>query len=68
MTRREQYKVVINHEEQYRIVPAEAKVPDGWRSPGLPAGTLAEIEALLKRVWVKRKPGELEALLKSVAK
>jgi uncharacterized protein YbdZ (MbtH family) len=61
------YQVVVNHEEQYRVIPAGAKIPKGWRSPGLPQGALDEIEAQLKRVWVKRRPGELERVLKAAA-
>ena len=61
------YQAVINHEEQYSIIPIGTTIPKGWRLPGLPPGTLAEVEAQLKRVWVKRKPGELERVLKVAA-
>jgi MbtH protein len=28
------YKVVVNHEEQYSIWPAEREIPLGWRDVG----------------------------------
>lgn len=61
------FQAVVNHEEQYSVIPVGAAIPKGWRVPSLPAGTLAEVEAQLKRVWVKRKPGELERVLKAAA-
>lgn len=32
------YKVVINHEEQYAIWPADRKNPSGWRDVGKRGG------------------------------
>ena len=59
-----QYHAVINHEEQYNVLPVGAKIPRGWRSAGLPAGTLREIRAQLVKVWKNRTPGELERVIK----
>ncbi len=58
------YKVVVNHEEQYRLIPEDTPVPKGWRSPGLPAGTLEECRTQLLKVWKNPRPGQIEQVLK----
>jgi MbtH protein len=35
------FKVVVNHEEQYRVMPASQQTPQGWRDAGK-TGTEAE--------------------------
>ena len=32
MSRERPYKVVVNHEEQYSILPSSGKGPPGWRA------------------------------------
>ena len=49
------YKVVVNHEEQYSIWPADQANPLGWRDGGK-AGTKAECLAHIKEVWVDMRP------------
>jgi MbtH protein len=49
------YKVVINHEEQYSIWPAERENPSGWRDAGK-AGTKAECLAYIEEVWTDMRP------------
>jgi MbtH protein len=49
------YKVVINHEEQYSIWPAEQENPPGWRDQGA-RGTKAECLAHIEDVWVDMRP------------
>ena len=49
------YQVVVNHEEQYSIWPADRDVPAGWRTVGLSAGK-AECLEYIKRVWVDMRP------------
>lgn len=49
------YKVVINHEEQYSIWPADRENPLGWRDEGT-SGTKAECLAHIKEVWTDMRP------------
>jgi MbtH protein len=44
-----EYRVVINHEEQYSIWPAHKEIPNGWRDAGKQgskADCLAHVEAV----------------------
>ena len=43
------YKVVVNHEEQYSIWPADLSPPKGWTEAGR-AGSLDEAVTDLKRL------------------
>ena len=49
------YKVVINHEEQYSIWPADRQPPLGWRAAGK-QGFKAECLAYIKDVWTDMRP------------
>lgn len=49
------YKVVVNHEEQYSIWPADKDNPLGWRDAGK-SGTKAECLAHIKEVWTDMRP------------
>jgi MbtH protein len=49
------YKVVVNHEEQYSIWPADRENPLGWRDAGK-TGTKAECLAYVKEVWTDMRP------------
>lgn len=49
------YKVVVNHEEQYSIWPADRELPAGWREEGK-SGTKAECLAHIKEVWTDMRP------------
>ena len=49
------YKVVLNHEEQYSIWPADRENPAGWRDDGK-KGTKAECLAYIKEVWTDMRP------------
>ena len=51
----ETYKVVLNHEEQYSIWPAERANPKGWRDAGK-RGTKAECLACIEQVWTDMRP------------
>jgi MbtH protein len=50
-----QYKVVLNHEEQYSIWPADRENPAGWRDAGK-VGTKAECLAYIEEVWTDMRP------------
>ncbi len=49
------YKVVINHEEQYSIWPADRDNPAGWVDAGK-VGTKAECLAHINEVWTDMRP------------
>jgi MbtH protein len=49
------YKVVVNHEEQYSIWPADRENALGWNDAGK-SGTKAECLAYIKEVWTDMRP------------
>ena len=49
------YKVVLNHEEQYSIWPADRENPVGWRDAGK-EGSKAECLGYIKEVWTDMRP------------
>jgi MbtH protein len=49
------YKVVVNHEEQYSIWPAEKENPNGWTDAGK-SGSKTECLAYIKEVWTDMRP------------
>ncbi len=49
------YKVVVNHEEQYSIWPADRTNPLGWRDAGK-SGSKDECLAYIKEVWTDMRP------------
>lgn len=51
----EQFKVVLNDEEQYSIWPAHRSAPDGWHEDGV-SGTKDECLAHIKDVWQDMRP------------
>ncbi|QAU45214.1 MbtH family protein [Bradyrhizobium guangzhouense] len=51
-----QMKVVINHEEQYSIWPADRdNLPLGWRDAGK-VGSKEECLAYVEQVWTDMRP------------
>jgi MbtH protein len=55
MDENSQYKVVVNHEEQYSIWPVERNNPLGWRDAGK-SGSKAECLAYIEEVWTDMRP------------
>jgi MbtH protein len=49
------YKVVLNHEEQYSIWPADRENALGWKDAGK-SGTKPECLAYIKEVWTDMRP------------
>jgi MbtH protein len=49
------YKIVVNHEGQYSIWPAERENPAGWKDGGK-SGSKAECLAYIKEVWTDMRP------------
>lgn len=50
-----QYRVVINHEEQYSIWPVDREVPRGWNEVGK-SGTKQECLDYIEEVWTDMRP------------
>lgn len=49
------YKVVVNHEEQYSIWPADRDNPIGWVDAGK-SGSKAECLEYIQEVWTDMRP------------
>jgi len=49
------YKVVVNHEEQYSIWPADRENALGWRDAGK-SGRKSECLDYIKEVWTDMRP------------
>ena len=49
------YTVVVNHEEQYSIWPADRALPLGWRAAGK-TGPKADCLEYIKEVWTDPRP------------
>ena len=71
MTSREQdettYRVVVNHEEQYSIWPADLEDAPGWRPAGM-TGTKAECLAHIEEVWTDMRPLSLRLQMEQSAR
>lgn len=60
------YKVVVNHEEQYSIWPADRENPLGWNDAGK-QGTKDECLAYIKEVWTDMRPRSLRQKMEETA-
>jgi MbtH protein len=49
------YQVVVNHEEQYSVWPADRALPQGWSTTGK-TGPRAECLAFIQEVWTDLRP------------
>lgn len=49
------YTVVVNHEEQYSIWPADRELPLGWKDAGK-TGTKQECLDYIKEIWTDMRP------------
>ena len=63
----EQYRVVVNHEEQYSLWPATRELPLGWRDAGK-EGTREECLAHIEEVWTDMRPLSLRTKMEEEAK
>ena len=61
------YKVVLNHEEQYSIGPADRENALGWRDEGK-SGTKDECLAHIKEVWTDMRPLSLRKKMDEMQK
>jgi MbtH protein len=60
------YKVVVNHEEQYSIWPADRENPLGWRDEGC-SGNKATCLARIEEVWTDMRPLSLRRKMEQAA-
>lgn len=60
------YTVVINHEEQYSIWPANRELPAGWNRVGEPCLKSACLERI-KEVWTDMRPLSLRKKMEEAA-
>jgi len=58
------YKVVVNHEEQCSIWPADREIPLGWQDAGK-SGNKAECLVYIKEVWTDMRPLSLRRSMES---
>ncbi len=49
------FKVVVNHEEQYALWPAEFDIPGGWSDTGK-QGLKTECMEYVNEVWTDMRP------------
>jgi MbtH protein len=61
------YKVVVNHEEQYSIWPAERENALGWRDAGK-RGAKQECLDYIKEVWTDMRPLSLRKAMEAAAR
>ena len=63
--RTDQYKVVINHEEQYSIVPTDQVLMRGYREVGV-KGTQDLCLKYIEEVWTDMKAADRDRILRSI--
>ena len=61
-----EYKVVINHEEQYSIWPADRENPLGWKDTGT-TGTNQDCLDYIEEVWTDMRPLSLRTKMQQQA-
>ena len=61
------YKVVVNHEVQYSIWPADKLNALGWTDAGK-NGTKSECLAYIKEVWTDMRPLSLRKKMEETAR
>jgi MbtH protein len=58
------FKVLINHEEQYSLWPADLEVPGGWSETGVCASK-EECDKYLEETWTDMRPKSLRIALEA---
>ncbi|TXS53647.1 MbtH family protein [Streptomyces sp. uw30] len=59
-----EFSVVVNHEGQHSIWPADRDVPSGWRAEGF-SGDKAACLAHVDRVWTDLRPLSLRSQMQA---
>lgn len=60
------YAVVVNHEEQYSLWPADRELPAGWKREGK-TGTKEQCMEHIKDVWTDMRPLSLRKAMEAAA-
>jgi MbtH protein len=60
------YRVVVNHEQQYSIWPADQKVPDGWNAEGT-VGQKEDCLSRIDQIWTDMRPLSLRKVVAAAA-
>jgi MbtH protein len=63
---KQNYVVVVNHEEQYSIWPEGREIPLGWKSCGK-GGPKQECLAYIEEVWTDMRPLSLRKKMDAAA-
>ncbi len=58
------YKVVINHEEQYSIWPADRENARGWKDAGR-AGSKEQCIDYIEEVWTDMRPRNIRQAIEN---
>ncbi|HEY0412992.1 MAG TPA: MbtH family protein [Allosphingosinicella sp.] len=61
------YKVVVNHEEQYSVWPADRENAPGWSDAGK-SGTKAECIDYIKEIWTDMRPLSLRKAMEAAGR
>ena len=61
------WKVVVNHDDQYSIWPADRENALGWKDVGK-TGTKAECLAYIEEVWTDMRPLSLRKKMEEAAR
>ena len=59
------YKVVVNHEEQYTIIPVDQVLTRGWRETGK-VGTKTACLNYIEEVWTDMKLSDRDRILRDI--
>ncbi|EJN01799.1 MbtH family NRPS accessory protein [Herbaspirillum sp. YR522] len=60
------FRVLVNHEEQYSLWPDYKSVPGGWRDTGV-SGNRAHCLQHIESVWVDMRPRSLREFMQQQA-
>ena len=59
------YKVVVNHEEQYSIIPLDQDISRGWKEVGT-VGSQTECIKFIEEVWTDMKSSDRDQILRRI--
>jgi MbtH protein len=60
------FKVLVNHEEQYSLWPADLPVPGGWNETGM-QGPKLDCDEYVREVWTDMRPKSLREAMEGDA-
>ncbi len=60
-----EYRIVINHEEQYSLIPIDQPLKRGWKDTGK-MGSDTECLKHIEEVWTDMAPADLERIKASL--